>query len=154
MSNSQLATCIFQIATRNFIFLNSNSQLTTHNSFCIHFISKCAILDKRLETNSQNWAKQVLLWNFYSWFFAIFYQKTSKFGFWLDGQAFQGFFGYFLISLDLNLFFFFFFLVWAHRPPQRRKCRGVDPIDALDPILKSFGNLWSNSYIHFLVIII
>ena len=47
---------------------------------------------------------------FYSWFFAIFYRKTSKPGFWAGGwvhhhtQAFQRFSWNFLISWDLKSF--------------------------------------------------
>ena len=43
------------------------------------------ILDKTLETNSQNKQNRFLYGMFYSWFFAIFFEKTSKFGFWVDG---------------------------------------------------------------------
>ena len=35
MGNSQLAACIFRLATRSFIFLNTNSQLATRNSHVI-----------------------------------------------------------------------------------------------------------------------
>ena len=66
---------------------------------------------------------------FYNYFFAIFYQITLNLAFgWTvvyspSNPSISG------ISLKFPNFlrssvFFFFFLVWAHRPPQRRKCRG------------------------------
>ena len=66
---------------------------------------------------------------FYSWFFAFFYQKTSKFGFWVDGWLF------------------------AIKPKHFRDFLEISKFPKILS-LKSFGNSWDNSYIHFLVIII
>ena len=49
------------------------------SSFSPHWKEECTILDKRLETNSRNILQNIHRM-FYSWYFAIFYQKTSKFG--------------------------------------------------------------------------
>ena len=66
---------------------------------------------------------------FHSWFFAIFYQKVSKFGFWLDGW------------------------VVAIRSERFRDFLEISQFPRILS-LKSFGNSWANSCTYFLVIII
>ena len=79
---------------------------------------------KQIHEIKQN---RVFFGMFYSWFCAIFYQDTSKFGYWVDGWVLAIKSKYFR---DFPKIFYF--------PKVLR--------------LTSFGNLWRNSYIHFLVI--
>ena len=73
--------------------------------------------------------KRFLHGMFYSSFFAIFYQKTLKFGFRVDGWV---------LTIKSKYF---------------RDFPGISYFPKILS-LKSFGNSWGNSYIHFLVIII
>ena len=65
----------------------------------------------------------------YSWFFAFFYRKTWKFGFWVDGSV---------LAIKSKHFRDFLEISWFPKIL----------------ILKEFNNSWGNSYIHFLVKII
>ena len=64
---------------------------------------------------------------FYNWFFAIFYRKTSEFGFSVDGWK---------LAIKPKHFRDFLEISWIPKILS----------------LKSFGNSWGISYIHFLVI--
>ena len=66
---------------------------------------------------------------FYSWFFAIFYEITSKSGFWLGG------------------------CVLAIKPKHFRDFLEIFKFPKILS-LKTFGNSWGNLYTYFLVIII
>ena len=73
---------------------------------------------------------------FNSWFFKIFYQNTSKFGFWAHG---------FWVLED----------GWV-LTIKSKHLKDFFEISLFPKILsiKLFGNSWGNLYIHFLVIII